>query len=286
MTIFQILVYFPLYAFLGWCLEVTYQAVSKGIVVNRGFLNGPICPIYGFGVIASVLLVQTFFHASLRSIPAFTIFIFGIVVSTLIELIGGWLLDKLFHARWWDYRDCRFNLNGYICLEFSLYWGLGMVFVLHEVFPFFARVLRHTFIHQSTASYVALACIYLIMAVDVTVSVLIVAGVDKKFREIDELQKKLRRISDELSTRIGEETLERKENVDERILVTKFELEKSKEELEERIEERREGLSKILARHKIVGAGRIIRAYPDIVHKNSNEVLQDIKKYIMNTPKY
>lgn len=286
MTLFQILVYFPLYAFLGWCLEVTYQAISKGIVVNRGFLNGPICPIYGFGVIASVLLVQTFFHDSLRSIPAFTIFIFGIVVSTLIELIGGWLLDKLFHARWWDYRDCRFNLNGYICLEFSLYWGLGMVFVLHEVFPFLARVLRHTFIHQSTASYVVLACIYLVMAVDVTVSVLIVAGVDKKFREIDELQKKLRRVSDELSTRIGEETLERKENVDERILVTKFELEKSKEELEARIEERREGLSKILARHKIVGAGRIIRAYPSIVHKNSNEVLQDIKKFIMNNPKY
>ena len=92
--LYYILAYFLLYSFLGWCLEVAFHAVTMGKIVNRGFLNGPLCPIYGFGMTAVIL--------TLRPVEdnLFLLFTGGTVFATLIELIGGFVLLKLFHMRW------------------------------------------------------------------------------------------------------------------------------------------------------------------------------------------
>ena len=121
--------YFLMYSALGWILEVIYHAVTQGSIVNRGFLNGPVCPVYGFGML-SVISIMQIRHAqtvfSLSNEPMWLSFLIGIVFATSVELFAGVLLDKLFHARWWDYSRKPFNYHGYICLEFSLIWGMAL----------------------------------------------------------------------------------------------------------------------------------------------------------------
>jgi uncharacterized membrane protein len=123
MTLYQIGWYFVMYSFLGWVVEVAYHAVTQGKVVNRGFLSGPVCPVYGFGmlfVFGVIDLVSGTTVSGVARANAGVIFVCGMVLASAVEFIGGWALYHAFHARWWDYRGKPFNLGGYICLEFSI----------------------------------------------------------------------------------------------------------------------------------------------------------------------
>ena len=107
MTYFQICLYFLVYSFGGWVVEVIFHAVALGKVINRGFLNGPVCPVYGFGVLSVFALLNTI-QSGGHQMSEGMIFVFGFVLATAVELIAGWLLDVCFHARWWDsFRDVR-----------------------------------------------------------------------------------------------------------------------------------------------------------------------------------
>ena len=128
-SLYQILAFFLIYSCLGWCLEVIYAAVSTGQLVNRGFLNGPVCPIYGFGMIIVL------FTLSPLADNLLLLYIGGVILPSVLELAGGWALYKLYHTRWWDYSDFPFNIGGYICLEFSLLWGVGTVVVMKPFTP-------------------------------------------------------------------------------------------------------------------------------------------------------
>ena len=97
---FRLILYFFLYSFLGWCAEVAFAAVTLRKLVNRGFLNGPLCPIYGFGMVALLVALGPLARNPLA------VFTVGAVLSTLIELFGGWVLYRLFHTRWWDFVEC------------------------------------------------------------------------------------------------------------------------------------------------------------------------------------
>ena len=103
MTYFQICLYFLVYSFGGWVVEVIFHAVALGKVINRGFLNGPVCPVYGFGVLSVFAMLNTIQSGGHQMNNAM-IFLFGIILATAVELIAGWLLDVCFHARWWDCR--------------------------------------------------------------------------------------------------------------------------------------------------------------------------------------
>ena len=126
---YSILWLFLIYAFLGWCAEVCYAALRTGRFVNRGFLNGPVCPIYGFGV----LIVLTCLEPLRENL--LLLFLGSVVLTSLLEWVTGLLLEKLFHQRWWDYSDQPLNLGGYICLRFSILWGLACLFVVKIVHP-------------------------------------------------------------------------------------------------------------------------------------------------------
>ena len=110
---------FFIYSFLGWCTEVSYAALVTGKFVNRGFLNGPVCPVYGFGVVI-VLSILVPLKGNLL-----VLFIGSVVLTSLLEWLTGFLLEKIFHQRWWDYSDQPFNIGGYICLRFSIAWGFA-----------------------------------------------------------------------------------------------------------------------------------------------------------------
>ena len=114
LTLYEVFAYFFLYSFLGWVTEVAFHAVTQGKFVNRGFLNGPVCPIYGTGMVAVLLILGEYVSRP------WAVFLVGVALPTAIELVTGWVLERFFHNKWWDYSSRRFNLKGYICLEFSI----------------------------------------------------------------------------------------------------------------------------------------------------------------------
>ena len=152
MTALDASIYFFIYAFLGWCLEVGFNRLKRKTWVNRGFLNGPLCPIYGVGVLLIIWIVEVSsnllginmisglqmaglaLHALILN--AFTLFLLITLITTLLELVTGAVLEMLFMTKWWDYSDNLFNFKGYICLRFSLAWGCAgclVLFVLHPL---------------------------------------------------------------------------------------------------------------------------------------------------------
>ena len=114
--------WFIIYAFLGWAWESFITSVPQRRFVNRGFLNGPYCPIYGVGALLFIFGTNYIENPALR-------FLAGAVIACALEYVTSWTLEKIFHARWWDYAPRRFNLNGRICLEGFLVFGLAAVVI-------------------------------------------------------------------------------------------------------------------------------------------------------------
>ena len=127
---------FIAYSTLGWCCEMVYCSVPKGhICEKRGFLNGFLCPIYGHGA----LLVLYALHGGFQN--PFLTFFFGAIVTSILEYFTSWLMEKLFHMRWWDYSHYKFQINGRVCLLNSTCFGLACVLLCHLVQPWlWARV--------------------------------------------------------------------------------------------------------------------------------------------------
>ena len=185
---------FFVYAFLGWCTEVGYAALRTGRFVNRGFLNGPVCPIYGFGVIIVLWVLEPLAENILL------LFLGSVVLTSALEWITGLVLEKLFHQRWWDYSDEPFNVGGYICLRFSLMWGAACLFVvkiLHPAVVWGVRALPHL------AGWGLLAVFAAVMAVDLAATVRTIARMNKQLSQLDELAGRLREVSNELGEHLA-----------------------------------------------------------------------------------
>jgi len=285
----RILWYFLIYSCMGWGLEVAYHAVTLGKVVNRGFLNGPVCPVYGFGVLA----ILSFFgriEEAVGSGSGIILFFSGMLVTTAIELLAGWSLDRLFHARWWDYSNHPFHFHGYICLEFSLYWGLGTVFVYRIVHPT-VRLLA-AFLTAFRFELLLLILLYLVLITDVCVTAATVRGLNSRLEELDELRRKLRIVSDSMSGQIAENAIRTKQRLDEGAEMTRVLVEEKKEQARQLKEEKQKEAAQLLeelqARYEEVrrklyanqsfGAGRIARAFPHAVHAHYNELLKEFRE--------
>ena len=119
-----------IYSAAGWVGEMVYCSVGKGhICEKRGFLNGFLCPIYGHGA----LLVLYVLNGGLKN-PLLT-FLAGMVLTTALEYFTSWMMEAIFHMRWWDYSHCKYQLNGRICLTNCIFFGLGCVLLCHVVNP-------------------------------------------------------------------------------------------------------------------------------------------------------
>lgn len=105
-------------SFLGWCMEVTCKLVQFGRFINRGFLLGPLCPIYGTGAVLMAYFLP------LWTTQVESTFLLALVLCGTLEYITSWLMEKLFHARWWDYSQKRFNINGRVCASNLLAFGV------------------------------------------------------------------------------------------------------------------------------------------------------------------
>lgn len=220
-TIYQLAWYFLLYSFIGWCVEVIFCAVTLGEITNRGFLNGPVCPIYGVGMLAVLILLHFVGQTNASTVPVPLLFFGGALLATLVELIGGWTLNKLFHARWWDYSDKPFNIGGYVCLEFTIFWGLGAVGVVRVVHPLVAHATGTAAIPQNVGWPILAVC-YSIYLVDLIVTVCTVIGLNRDLEELDAVSKALRSFSDNLSDNLGGGALLTTQKLDEGKLQVKL----------------------------------------------------------------
>ena len=204
-TLPHLLWMFYFYAFLGWCTEVLFHAVRHGKFVNRGFLNGPVCPIYGFGVVSIIVLLTPLQDHFLL------LFLGAVVLTSTLEYITGWSLEKIFHARWWDYRQNKFNLQGYICLEFSLLWGLAATLIMRVIHPVVYALIQHI---PSILSMIFLSLFTLSIIADLIATVASIHGLQKKLRLLDTMSKNIHGFSDTLGDSIFETYSNAKEKTD------------------------------------------------------------------------
>ena len=186
------IIYFFVYAIIGWILEVAYNGINADEYINCGVLNGPWCPIYGFAAISILILLR-----KVDTNSKIYLFVASMIITSLIELITGFILEKLFNKKWWDYSDKKFNIGGYICAEYSLLWG-ALCFILYEtIHPMIAILVRSVPRKILIIVNIVIAIIFILDAISTINTIL---DINKKFKEIEESKEKL----GEITTGIGE----------------------------------------------------------------------------------
>lgn len=128
-----LLLYFFLYAFIGWLLETIYGFGLLGHFTKRGFLLGPLCPIYGFGAVILLSCLKKYKSNSIK------LFCYSAIVFSVFEYVAGFALDALFAGRWWDYTNDFLNLNGRISLFYSFAWGIIAILFINHIHPFIEK---------------------------------------------------------------------------------------------------------------------------------------------------
>ena len=133
----DLFLYFLLYSFMGWSCEVIYCSIPKKTFVNRGFLNCPICHIYGFGAIFIIKFLYPFKDVIV------VLFLLAVILTSTLEYITSFILEKLFNTKWWDYSNNEFNINGRVCLLNSTLFGLLAVVLVEVIHPYVQRIIGY-----------------------------------------------------------------------------------------------------------------------------------------------
>ena len=249
-NIYQAVWIFLIYAFLGWCAEVAFAAVHKGIFINRGFLNGPVCPIYGVGMLVVVTLLW-----GLRS-NLILLFLGSAGLTTVLEYATGWILEKFFHDKWWDYSDKPFNVKGYICLEFTILWGLAAAFIVGAVHPFVFILIKKT---PFVLGVILMGVFLAAFVTDLVITVTALAKLPKKLNAMLEAEKALKAISDKIGENISETAINAKAKGDELVEENRPKIEELKAEYEQKAAEYKRQFESRGFVHK-----RIFKAFPNL----------------------
>lgn len=184
---------FFIYSFVGWVVEVVYYGITEGKFINRGFLAGPLCPVYGLGFYAAIWIFEPFRDN-------FLIIFFGMAAAcTVVELIAGVILYHIFHMRWWDYSDYKLNFRGYICLRFFIYWGIAAslgIYVLHPAVKWLIG-------HVNYPVMVGLIIFFtLILVADLVTTIITIVGFKKKFEAMEKVVTGTKAVSDKIGSQI------------------------------------------------------------------------------------
>ena len=206
LSFYDIVIYFVLFAIAGYICEVIFAAIVLGKFVNRGFLNGPWCPIYGFGVVIVAICLKPLSKSLL------VLFIGSVLLTSVLEYFTGYIVEKVFDQKWWDYSDEKFNLGGYICLKFSLLWGVACTAVVKLVLPAVDAVIR---VVPHFVGLIVTGVIVAVMLIDLTATVVTIMGIKKKIRLIDSTVAKLKAGTEDMGGFISKETLVVKDKYEE-----------------------------------------------------------------------
>ncbi len=197
----ELFLYFTLYSFLGWCMETAFCSIRKHKLVPRGFLYGPVCPIYGAGVV----LMITFFTPLKGNILLF--YLSAVVVMSSWEYFVSWALEVTTHMKYWDYSDQKFNLNGRVCLWISLTWGVLSYLVIFWIQPPVERLVQS---FAPLAQTILSSCFAAAFLVDTVFTIRSLVQLSKVLAELatihDELHVQLALGKAELQDRVEEKT--------------------------------------------------------------------------------
>ncbi len=166
--IIEYILYFFFYSAFGWTLEVGYCYIKKKRFINRGFLHGPLCPIYGVGALSMLLTLS--WCKNLGWAGPVVAFFLGILVCDIVEYLTSYIMEKLFDKRWWNYSKKKYNLHGRICLEHSCYWGVGSVLMVYVLHPLGAENLSELI--SDKVKVILFAIIMIIFIVDLIATVI------------------------------------------------------------------------------------------------------------------
>jgi len=180
---------FFIYAFLGWILEVIYYGIDEGRFINRGFLNGPLCPVYGIGFYGVILILEKI------KFNFFLLFFGSMAICTFVEFWAGYILFKIFKMRWWDYTDEKLNLWGFICPKFSLYWGIACSFGIYVLHP---SVLWFLGKMPEWLKILVLGFLSIILVCDIVATVCALIGLKKRILIIGGISGEMKVISDKI----------------------------------------------------------------------------------------
>lgn len=241
-----------------------YQAVELGKFINRGFLNGPYCPIYGFGVI----IVAVSLNPLKENIIA--LYIGSVVLTSALELVTGFVLEKIFNQHWWDYSEEKFNIGGYICLKFSLLWGVACIVVVRLIHPSIEKFINWI---PHGVGVIVLTVICIGFASDFIVTVMAILKIKKKIKLLNDISAEMRKISD----KTGEKLFNGVENIREK-----------SEELNEKNAQRRKRMEELENKYRQITANRsftakrIENAFPKLKIIHIKSLKEQIKEKIKN----
>lgn len=286
-SFFQLFYFFILYSFLGWAMESTFVSFHAKEWVNRGFLSGPFCPIYGTGALLMILLLSPVTD------HIFLLFFGGFLLASVVEYVIAAILEKLFHASWWDYSNKKWNIRGRICLERSVQWGLLTIVMMRLIHPFIESIVEHIPLLLGEAAG-TLLLMYLVADAGLTVQHIL--RLNEKLAHLSEATEDVRRKLE--STKLYSAKQELAEHLEslpaaqllrewkERMEETYGDIEQM--QLEERlrgeyianeIRERLEYKVRALEQHSRTER-RLIHAFPNLHSQNFDRELQDLRSYI------
>lgn len=188
-TILYFISYFILYSFAGWVLESTAKTIDQRKFVNSGFLKGPFCPIYGFGTLI-MLLCLGFLKQNV-----ILLFISSFFILSIWEYIVGFLLEKIFKTKYWDYSHLKFNIHGRVCLKNSLIWGILAVLFIYFLHPFIESYI--VLVPTNILLYINII-ILIAITVDLIVSIIEVFNFESAIKRINELGDSIKEKTEEL----------------------------------------------------------------------------------------
>lgn len=181
-SLYYIISWFFIYSFLGWAWESAYVSIKNKKLVNRGFINGPLCTIYGAGAVTIYLLLRPF-EKNLA-----LLYLGGVITATALEYVTGWIMETVFHTRWWDYSNKKFNLHGYISLASSLLWGAFSILLFKLLQPFVSWI---TSLYPQSIGEVILAVVSVLYGIDFGISAYTAFGLSKTFGKVEDMLEEL-----------------------------------------------------------------------------------------------
>ena len=152
---------FIILSFFGWILEVIFGKITLKKFINRGFLVGPLCPIYGFGGLSLNLLLEGYAKDPI------VLVVMSMLICSILEYFASYIMEKIFKTRWWDYSEMKFNINGRICLEMAIAFGVLGLLVVRFLFPFLIDTIS---LLNDTLIYLIAGILFILFIVDITVS--------------------------------------------------------------------------------------------------------------------
>lgn len=190
---YRYLAIFYIYSFCGWFLESVGGILNVKKFVNRGFLIGPLCPVYGSGVVLITILLQ-------RYVDDFLILYFmSLLICGVLEYFTSYVMEKIFHARWWDYHNTRFNINGRICLETLIPFGLVGSVIVKYLNPLIFNVLEKI---PNNIKIIVLGIVSILFIIDVIVSFKVIFNFRKNVKNAEN---EVKDNTDEIVEKVKEE---------------------------------------------------------------------------------